>query len=560
MEKTSRSGGVIPLSQSIAQLQQQGELDSSGRFTLDPARARQLLRDCQLSQPHHYILCLVSCLVGFGATSIRLDTNKGRVQLVGQGVSLPQEVVANPLDRLFSGQGQPADRELAIGINAALAYPTARVTLTTGEFVGTYQADRFDCQPSPTGPAQHTTFHIERPGDGSDEAEAVAQAFAWCPIEVTINGASISQTIATSNIFVLHLSPSQPTPANALNLDWDEHIERLTHPAPLQACIWVGSELPVCRWLYLGRCYEKPLPWTPLDGDLPLQMWVATDQLDKDLSLGQIVENERYQRVTQFLYQSFVKAVDKLLERALLPQGFSPEQMRRLRPLVVYAIEASARRGSMELALQLQDALHAYPRSHQQVEMDKYRQSLLLEASGRVGPRIEVGAPLEEQWSAARASLAIRGPNHPQSRPILVNCAEAAFRRKRYDIAEKCLAADPNLDLPARAKLGRSLLHLGRVQEAQEPLQVVVKNFDSGSTMPEWALDAQEDLATAQAQLGEVKEAARTLADLLRRRQALWGSHSLKLGVILSRLTLLCQQVNDTPTATYYANWARNLR
>lgn len=90
-------------------------------------------------------------------------------------------------------------------------------------------------------------------------------------------------------------------------------------------------------------------------------------------------------------------------------------------------------------------------------------------------------------------------------------------------------------------------------------LQASLAEFNPQATMPEWALDAQEALSTAQAQVGQVEEAATTLADLLRRRQATWGGRSGKLGVILSRLVVLCQEVNDTANVTHYANWAQTL-
>lgn len=155
---------------------------------------------------------------------------------------------------------------------------------------------------------------------------------------------------------------------------------------------------------------------------------------------ARLVENERYRKVCDFLRRSFTQAADRLLDRAVQPQAYTPEQMRQLRPLVVYGIEASARAGSPELALELQNALLTYRRNHQQVETDKYRLSLLLEAVGKVGPRVAVGAPLEEQWSAARISLAVRGLAHAQTEQILLGCADAAFRRNRHEIVVKCLA------------------------------------------------------------------------------------------------------------------------
>ncbi|MCA9795794.1 MAG: hypothetical protein KC910_28500, partial [Candidatus Eremiobacteraeota bacterium] len=56
----------------LGQYREAGSVDSEGRFTLDPRRARELLREFQLAQPEFYILHLLSYAVAAGADSIEV--------------------------------------------------------------------------------------------------------------------------------------------------------------------------------------------------------------------------------------------------------------------------------------------------------------------------------------------------------------------------------------------------------------------------------------------------------------------------------------------------------
>jgi hypothetical protein len=566
-EECSGYGGRIPLNPSISQflegLQQQGAHESSGRFTLDPRRARELLRNCQLAEQHHYILCLISFMVGMGARGLRLECSPDRVELIGEGLVIPREILANPLEGLFSARPNPALRELAIGINSALGYAQATLQLRSSDgYQGLYTNQAFDCQPWPGEDKQETCCTLQRRADPQKEIEAVSRFFNFCPLPLTVQGKALSAALEPpQNCLAIELFPTQAGAGQRLRLDGSPALVRRRCPAPLHACIWVGEAVePVCRWIFLGRTYEKPLPWSVLQGELPIQMWVACDQLDKDLSMAQLLDNDRYTRVTHFLRSAFLQEVDGLLEQVLQPGAFTAPDMARLRPLVVFGLEACARAAALPQALELQRALLNYPATAQQTRLDQYRLSLLRDPTDS---QPEPADSLEELWEASRASLAIRGARSHKTAQLLFQCGEAAYQAGRHELVVACLG--PYLTIHAaraeatRALYGHSLLMLGRFHEARLHLNRSLSAWRTDSDMPEWALQALEHLATSQAQLGETREAAKTLADVLRRRQALAGSRSRSLGLILLRLAALCRKLDDSKTANHYENWAQQL-
>ena len=401
------------------------------------------MRDCQLAEAHHYILCLVSFLVGMGARSIWLDSQKDQLELRAEGLTVPQNILANPLEGLFSAQRSPALRELAIGVNSALSYAGARLQLRSSDgFQGEYDNNAFVCQPWPGEDKLETVCTVLRRADPKLEIEAVREHFAYCPIAVHVQGQKISATLqAPADSLVVQICPTESGPGQQLQVAAASVMETIRRPAPLHACIWVGGAASpgVASWIFLGRTYPKAMPWQALRGELPIQMWVACDHLDKDLSLGQLVENERYAKVCEFLRQTFLQAIDGLLEQVLRPGQFSQAQMTVLRPLVIYAIEASARASAFAVALELQKTLAAVGWNPSQTSLDHYRLDLLRDSTRNVdldlGSRPEPDQSLEELWEATRASLAIRGAQNHKTTQILYRCGEMAYEAGRYDIA-----------------------------------------------------------------------------------------------------------------------------
>lgn len=108
----------------LAQLVAEGEVESAGGFSIDKEKARDKMRQFQLSDPRQYVLMLVQAAVHQGATHIefQIDADDMEVWFDGQGFS------KSDLDDLFVSMfGDRAEsnlrsrQELAIALNAALA-------------------------------------------------------------------------------------------------------------------------------------------------------------------------------------------------------------------------------------------------------------------------------------------------------------------------------------------------------------------------------------------------------------------------------------------------------
>ncbi len=565
-QQSSRCGGGIPLERAltthIEELLEQGQKESSGRFTLDPRRARELLRQWQLAEPHHYVLSLVSALVGLGAKSIRVLASTEAVELRAEGVELNQELLRHPLQALFQKESSPAERELAMGINAALGWEGARVRLSGSGWLGDYQASEFHLREDAGQDRSGAVLTVARRGDPKLETQALKSAFRHCPIPLWLGERQVSSPLPElPGAWTLELRPESGAPR--LNLEGVPIDLSWIHPGPVHALIQVGGDDQNCHWLVMGRSYVCPLPWRLAAGGVGLRLWAACDQLDRDLSLGALVDNERYGRIAEYLRNLYLKVVDRVLEGWLAGQAvISQEALGRFRPLVVQALEASARAGQRELARELQAALL---RGEQDAaspgfRLGRYRMSLLspgLEADLSTPPR----ESLPELWESARATLAIRGVSHPMTRQLLWDCAEKAGAQGRWELVVASLEPflQKNCAAAVRARLGEALLNLERWNQAREQLQLAVEAGQMEERDREWLLRAREQLAQCQARLGQTREATQQLAEVLRLRREYWGHRSARLGPLLVKLTALCHELGEQATATHYGQWLLQL-
>ncbi len=507
---------------------EQGEYDSQGRFTIDPARARELLRDYALPNPRHYVVCLVSFLVGMGARVVHLRALPDGLEIRGEGVILARELLVNPLEGLFSGREHPVLRELALGFNAALGI-AKMVRLRSGGHEGSYSQE-FTLRECP---GEDTVITVDCRTAG--EWEALSGLFWEPPAEVWSQGRRLSTPwAAPDSCFVLELG-------GALTSGEHPARHRLSHGAPLRASFWFGHVSRLSRWIYLGRGYETSLPFQ-LEG-LGLQMWVECSDLDRDLSLQSIVENERYQRICAYLREQLTRGLDEALERFL--GGWRPAQMRAV---ALWALERAAAANHPELALELQQAMGVESR------LDQLRLDLL---QRRSPPEFEGSA--EEIWEAARAHLAIKGARHHTTSRLLFRAGEQAYHRGDFSRAAGCfgpyLSADPVRSDEVRAQYGHCLLMEGQLQEARHHLSRAVKVGGQQS----WVFQAMENLAAVDAALGCPKEASQALLQVLSRRQALVGSRSPELAPVLSKLVALSASLGDSKAVAQYKKWADSL-
>lgn len=117
----------------IAGLQQHAQLDSEGAFSLDRDKAREKMRQFQLSDPHRYVLLLVEFATLRGARAIEFEIDADDMRMRCDAV-LDYEDLDELYTSLFvdrSGAGIRARRELALACNAVMALNPKFVEITS---------------------------------------------------------------------------------------------------------------------------------------------------------------------------------------------------------------------------------------------------------------------------------------------------------------------------------------------------------------------------------------------------------------------------------------------
>jgi len=108
----------------LAQLAAEGEVEAHGGFSIDKAKAREKMRQFQLSDPRQYVLMLVQAAVHQGATHIefQIDADDMEVWFDGEGYSKAD--LDDLFVSMFGDRGRSnlrSRQELAIALNGALA-------------------------------------------------------------------------------------------------------------------------------------------------------------------------------------------------------------------------------------------------------------------------------------------------------------------------------------------------------------------------------------------------------------------------------------------------------
>jgi hypothetical protein len=208
----------------LSELEREGELDSSGQFTLDISQAAPKLAKFQLNDPFQYVLKLVQAAVCARAERFELRSGSTEVQCTFWGVAFRTEQLGNLLYYLLQddqSQVDPALRHLAMGVNAAVGTRASEIMLRTwdgrrgSEVAWTRERNRIkEWRPSQGG--VQTVFAMKRtPGDffsevyqkvasrdlmgmmsGDRQAMDAEQGLvydqcAFTPIQITINGTQV---------------------------------------------------------------------------------------------------------------------------------------------------------------------------------------------------------------------------------------------------------------------------------------------------------------------------------------------------------------------------------
>ena len=126
-EETLSQNGLNDL---ISELQESGQQDSSGQFTISKEKALEKLAQFQLADPRLYSLNLLASAVAGGASFFRASFKGGVFVFEYDGAIYRK----SDLEQLFQQILEPTDtatQELAVAMNALRSYPSARVSMET---------------------------------------------------------------------------------------------------------------------------------------------------------------------------------------------------------------------------------------------------------------------------------------------------------------------------------------------------------------------------------------------------------------------------------------------
>lgn len=296
----------------LALLAAEGEVEAHGGFSIDKEKAREKMRQFQLSDPRQYVLMLVQAAVHQGATHIefQIDADDMEVWFDGEGYS------KSDLDDLFvsmfgdrAASNLRSRQELAIGLNGALALNPrwVRVWSHRAEEATSLQlrpgaASLELAQACPPREGRGTRVHVKqrfRPGlalrfinnlKGTIAEEAILrERVRYAELPIILDGGRISSGLRLGSV------------AGRIDIDEDGvHgcCGFLVEPDPplatlevLNAGVWLASH---------------PLPDFP-DGFVAM---VDSPALRKDVSQTDVVRDEAYGEVLERL--------NVALERSLL--------------------------------------------------------------------------------------------------------------------------------------------------------------------------------------------------------------------------------------------------
>ena len=106
----------------LNQLSAEGELQSSGRFTVDVSKAKEKLAQFQFEDAFYYILKLVQAAVAGGASGLALQSRTAEVEVTILGLGFNPYQLENVLYSLMADRSEttPSLRHFAMGLNAAV--------------------------------------------------------------------------------------------------------------------------------------------------------------------------------------------------------------------------------------------------------------------------------------------------------------------------------------------------------------------------------------------------------------------------------------------------------
>ena len=522
-------------------------VDSEGQFTINPARAREMLEQFQLPEPAYYALHFVSFLIGAGATSVSIEQAGGGLRFLAPGAQLVPAVAASPFSALLKSDVEPYLSELALGLNTILGQQ-ARVELVADGLSALYTPDGIELFDKES--CRFVSLTVSGgSSSGQREVELIGQHFALSPVPIQLAGVSLSQPAAWSPAVLQVALTNDAYPLPSLP-DSPLHRHRSTR-ARLSAVLRVGRQASGVRVLHLGRLYTLALPWGCALPGWQVEVVLNTDRLRKDLTQQALRDNDTFKNMFAMLQQQ--------LEMALSDLPVAAWHNGEAQALWDGVIEAMVHQG----------------RKAQAVE----RQALLLRnvETAPVGPE-KANALLRMGWLRNLSKAGSGAQNLQQAETILSRLQEPkqagrirvktrmAFSNVTPELRSAVvdLATDPGAPPQERIEAYRWLRE--REQGDHEPAlyscrmaQLLYELGRSSLALHELDASPVSDDPRLLAALGHFERALESLGQLLALQREQYGQYSMRLGLTLTRLAAVLEHLGKTKQAEEYREWSQRL-
>jgi len=309
----------------LGELRGDGVVDSTGRFTLDPEKARAKMRRFLCADPRRYILELVQAAVLRGASTIDVELDADDMWMRFDGRPFRAEELANLYGSLFAseqaGDDRRALRRLALGINAAMGMDPKHVRIRSRDVMMELHSDGADVIEVCAEPQAGTVIHVRkrpRPGIVLDffrdrlgrlgEERHLRERCAFSRIPISLDG----EVISNGHLEVPDALVSVPIEGPGCIGAAGYCLKSAAQLHLLTDGVWISTH--------------------PLDGFFCGLVVIIDDRrLSKDVSQAKIVEDAAFERALEMCEDARWQVVRALLESEFRPHmvGLWRELLRR---------------------------------------------------------------------------------------------------------------------------------------------------------------------------------------------------------------------------------------
>ncbi len=305
----------------MEELRVQGNLDSSGSFSLDPALALEKLNRYQIEKPEEYILAMVRSAVAAGASHIEIECSRTQFSLRHDGRALPFEELVTLFSSLLINE-QARDlttaRELARALQALSRFSPTSTRVISSDSNGSNLLEmgmrQLLVRRLESGPLQSYGLNqqetrvevtgIRRPlfqgvlGGDWPEIKLLRRRCRLCPVPIHLHEMAINPPLRLTGTLAemgtakremsIQLGPAHWTALPPTN--W-----------PYQALLVALPKTPSAAQIVLdGVSFDYPLDnWPP-----GFCCWVVNPPLRRDLGGSQWVRDENWLALKNWLEET----------------------------------------------------------------------------------------------------------------------------------------------------------------------------------------------------------------------------------------------------------------